>query len=320
MDENLIGYLLDALDESERLDVEAHLSRHPETRTRLEALRRVLAPLKADAEPPEPPRHLVLATIARVAEEQCRSLPVAPPPSRRSVAPWRGPRRSDLLAAAVLFILVGGLSVPWILQMWYTYGRFACADNMRQFWVAMQNYSGQHEGDYPKVPGSGSQSFAAVFVPKLCEAGLKYHLACDSLASRNEKPATLSELEELWRQPNQEKFQHRARHLAGNYAYSLGYRDNGVLKGPCRSDNPYQPLLADHRPDVTGSDDNSPNHGGYGQNVLYNNGNVRWCTNPYNGPDRDNIYLNRDGKMEAGVDPEDTVLGAGDASPGPRGE
>jgi len=35
---------------------------------------------------------------------------------------------------------------------------------------------------------------------------------------------------------------------------------------------------------------NSRNHGGKGQNVLFNDGSVRWCDNPFVGYNRDNIY------------------------------
>jgi len=35
---------------------------------------------------------------------------------------------------------------------------------------------------------------------------------------------------------------------------------------------------------------NSRNHGGKGQNVLFNDGSVRWCDSPFVGYDRDNIY------------------------------
>jgi len=35
---------------------------------------------------------------------------------------------------------------------------------------------------------------------------------------------------------------------------------------------------------------NSRNHGGKGQNVLFNDGSVRWCDNPFVGYNRDHIY------------------------------
>lgn len=320
MDENLIGYLLNALDDSERIAVEAHLSQHPEDRNRLETLRRALTPLEADAGPPEPPRHLALATLARIAELQCRTLPEAPPP-RRTLGPWRGLRRADVVAAAVLLLFLGGLSVPWVLQQWHTFRIQACKNNLAQFWQAMQLYSQRNGDEFPQIPEHGPQSFAGMFVPMLHNNGVlsaENHLVCDQSDAHREAPATVQELEDLRHHPDQVLFQRRARHLAGNYAYPLGYRENGVLKGPRRTDNSYHPLLADHRPDTAGLA-NSPNHGGGGQNVLHVGGDVRWSTLPtLNHCGGDNIYLNRDHKVLAGIDANDTVLGSGDASPSPR--
>ena len=72
MDENLIGYLLDALDPETQREVEAYLREHPDGRDRLEHLRRALEPLEADREPAEPRPGLVVRTIGLVAEYQCR--------------------------------------------------------------------------------------------------------------------------------------------------------------------------------------------------------------------------------------------------------
>jgi prepilin-type processing-associated H-X9-DG protein len=321
MDENLIGYLLDALDEPERRAVEAHLGGHPEAQARLETLRRALLPLQADAEAPEPPARLALTTLARIAEQQCRGLPPAPP-LRRNLAPWRGPRRSDMLAAAVLLILVGGLTFPWVLHQLGSAEVYACKANMRLFWEAMQKYGDNNEGKFPRVPERGPNSFAAMFVPTLNDGYLNpdKHLACGAASEPSEKPATLDQLASL-KDKDPTAFQNRARHLAGNYAYSLGYheKDKEGLSGSCRTDNPYQPILADHRPDHCGIA-NSPNHGGQGQNVLFTDGHVRFCSSPNVGIGGDDIYLNRENKVEAGVCREDAVLGAGETSPTARDE
>jgi prepilin-type processing-associated H-X9-DG protein len=320
MDENLIGYLFDALDEPERREVEAHLSRYPQAQARLDTLRRALAPLEADAEQPEPPRHLTLDTLARIAEQECRTIPIAPPPQRRTTTPWRGLRKSDLLAAAGLLILVGGLSIPWLLHQQYAARRLACGNNMAQYGAAMTQFCNHHEGQFPSVPETGPRSFAGIFVPMLRDDGLlketPHLLCCDSAKNRALTPATVKEMEDLWQQPDQSEFQRRARHLAGNYAYNLGYRDEGgILKGPHRVDDPYHPILADHCPNPTETA-NSPNHGGHGQNVLYTDGHVKWCTTPTVGLRGDNIYLNRENKVQAGIGPDDTVLGPGEATPG----
>src|SRR6516162_22495 len=78
MDENLIGYLLDALDSDTRLETEKYLSRNSDARLRLEKLRQALEPLEADNQADEPPPDLWIRTLARVAEYRCNHLPFAP--------------------------------------------------------------------------------------------------------------------------------------------------------------------------------------------------------------------------------------------------
>src|SRR5262245_7084507 len=115
MDENLIGYLLDALDPEERQALEARLADSPETRARLERLERALRPLAADRDAPAPPPGLVLRTLARVAEAECADRlpsPKALLKSRRPEArprPWL--RLADLLTAAAALLLTLGLLV-----------------------------------------------------------------------------------------------------------------------------------------------------------------------------------------------------------------
>jgi len=90
MDENLVGYLLDALDPDTHRQVEKYLHDEPGVRQKLETLRRALEPLAADRDPPEPEPGLALRTLCRVAEYRCRPLPQAPaPPPADGAGPSR---------------------------------------------------------------------------------------------------------------------------------------------------------------------------------------------------------------------------------------
>src|SRR5947209_19083538 len=55
MDENLIGYLLNALDPGTRLETEKYLLRNPDARDNLDRLRSALEPLEADRDTIDPP-------------------------------------------------------------------------------------------------------------------------------------------------------------------------------------------------------------------------------------------------------------------------
>jgi hypothetical protein len=319
MDENLVGYLLKALDPGEQLAVEARLRTHPEDRARLERLRQALEPLADDAEEPVPPPGLALAALARVAEHRCRPLPPAPAvpfqpedgPSRR----WF--RRVDLLVAAMLLIVVGILCMPLVVKIRNQAQRQACENNLRLFWQSLQNYSDLNNGKFPQVQEQGAQSVAGAFVPVLNDAGLlgpDISITCPGSGRCPPTSIKVRDLEELFRRNRPEEFLAVARDLAGSYAYSLGYRDEmNFFHGLHRDSGDFLPIMADRGPSAATR--NSTNHGGDGQNVLYIGGDVRWCTDRNAGVNRDDIYLNKRNELRAGMGCFDTVLGPGDAFP-----
>jgi hypothetical protein len=320
MDENLIGYLLRALDPDENREVEAYLRKNPEGRARLEALQQGLTPLAADADLEEPPRTLALDTLARIAEYRCRTLPAAPrlSPQQVEVPARHWSRRADVIAAALLLILVGGLGAPLLVKQWYVYQRQACVQNLMTFWQALAGYSDQHECEFPVVQPQGPRSVAGIFVPVLVDAGMlnpEASVLCPAQGQQAPARYTTRELEEMfWKR--RDEFYHVARDLGGSYAYTLGYREGENLRnirGLRRDDGDMLPILADR---LTSADqDKSPNHGGTGQNVLYIGGYVQWKTLRTVGMYNDDIYVNKNNKVSAGKDLFDSVLGTSDARP-----
>jgi hypothetical protein len=317
MDENLVGYLLNVLDPETHRQVEAHLRANSEARARLERLQRVLAPLALDAAEPEPPPGLALATLARVAEHRCQGLPAAPrsTPQQASGAHARPRfRRADVLAAAVLFLLVGGLATPWLLSQWRQHQVRSCQNNLLLFWRGLSSYSDNYNGQFPQVEADGPFSRAGTVAWKLRDAGLLDDRTSAGCAAQGERPlpsVSLRELEESYRD-RPDDYRALCRELAGDYAISLGYYKGQTLCGLRRELGDRQSILADRPGDNQG---NSSNHGGGGQNVLDLGGHVRWVTAPTVGYQGDHIYRNWNGRVRAGIDRYDTVLGAGDATP-----
>jgi hypothetical protein len=317
MDEHLVGYLLKALEPDEQRAVEAHMEAHPETRAKAELLERALAPLSTDAEDPEVPSGLALSTLARIAEHKCR--PAAPPPKppRLQLAAYGWPRvrRADVLAAAALLLIAGGLTLPVLAWARQERERIACAENLRTLWGALSTYSDQApERAFPMIEAQGPRSVAGAFVPILHDSGALPEtvlVACPARPERAEPAsATLAGLADAFAQGD-EQFNRLARDLSGGYAYSLGYRNGAELVG-LRADDPETlPIMAD----LAAGDSNSPNHGGSGQNVLYIGGNVRWCVLRTVGEARDDIYVNRSLYLRAGEGRSDSVLGPGDSRP-----
>lgn len=320
MDENLVGYLLNALEPEEQRELEKHLKDDPAAQQKLETLRRALEPLAADKEPPDPPSGLVFHTLARVAEYRCRPEPeVTPAPPTVDVhagRPWY--RRADLLIAASLLIVIGGIGVPGLVKLRSEHQKTSCENTMRVLYQGLDTYYNK-EGEFPCV-GNQPEPYnrAGMFVPILRDAGAlasNVNLRCPANGQPHATTYTLAGLKGM----KPEEFEEAAPHLSGCYAYSLGYYDPDPMnprywvprRGETDLNDSRLPILAD-RPAVRGNDrGNSPNHNG--QNVLYVDGHVEYHHTPV--IDGDHIYLNRHGKVGAGINLLDTVLGCSEDKP-----
>lgn len=326
MDDLFIGYLLDALDERDRRQVETYLAQHPETREKLRHLRQALEPLAADKDAFAPPPLLAERTLARIAEHVCAperhggALPQAPALTPASLAPPRSWwRRADVLVAACLLVAVVGLSLMALARMRGPSSAallVECKNNLRQFYSALQGYRDQH-GRLPDISQEEEpRKVAGIVVPMLQDAGTlpaSVSIRCPGIGSPLPCQTTLASL----RQMSGEDFAQESPCLSMCYAYSLGYRDEANrYHGP--GDLPkgswsQTPIMAD-RPPPGGILSNSVNHGGTGQNVLFADGTVKFLPQRIFGAG-DDIFLNRDGNIAAGKDAGDIVLGASAARP-----
>jgi prepilin-type processing-associated H-X9-DG protein len=325
MDENLVGYLLNSLDAPTHARVELYLRTHPEARARLEILRHALQPLAE--EEVEPPPGLWLRTLDYIAQNKparAPRLPVAPRPSSAlapAVPAWR---RMDVLVAACLLLLVGSLGVTWLAGAAHNQAVVACQDNLRQFYGCLWNYSEHHNRSFPRVDRDPPCNVAGVFVPMLNDSGClaaNVNLSCPASGTLPPPPPSLEQLRQAQNSPPG-GFQAFISSLGNGYAYSLGYTDQGGLFGLRSDEGERLPIMADCPQYGPGSVvlGNSPNHGGKGQNVLYIDGHVQFCTQRTVGVGRDDIYVNSRGEVAAGSGRFDTVLGASWACPYPHQE
>lgn len=323
MDENLVGYLLNALEPDEHRQVERYLEERPEARRHLELLRHALQPLALDRDLVEPPADLASRTVAR-ARGQAAPQILPSFPSRRGVAPPRSWwRRADVLVAASLLLLLGLLLPPGLSYLHSRQHVVRCQNNLRVFYTALQNYS--KNGEFPNVASVAGDphdphNVAGMVVPVLQQRRLlpaDFRLQC---RQGGDPVAALPSLEDLRRMEPAE-FERYADRLLGCYSYALGYQDGAGFRGfrydPEDPNSSYLPLLADRPPMnvATGDPGNSPNHGGRGQNVLFSDGHCRFCTTRNVGVNGDDIYLNEDREVAAGKHRWDAVLGESRAHP-----
>jgi hypothetical protein len=323
MDEQLLGYLIDALEPDERREVESYLQLNPEANEQLENLRLALEPLASDAEPIDPPDGLWLRTLARVGEHNKRpALPAAPitAGSRALAAPRTWWRRADVLVAASILLCVGLLVPPGITKLRFQAAITACQENLRSLYVALAAYSDHHNGEFPDVAHAAPppRNTASVFIPVLRESQLlseNVSIRCPTADGQTSSTATLHDVRHM----SPQEFERYVQSMAGCYAYSLGYTDeNGVHALRLVADHAsFMPILADCPPNdvAMGNPGNSAAHEGLGQNVLFIDGHCRFTTVRTVGLKRDDIYLNLDGKVGAGKTDWDAVLGSPDSRP-----
>jgi hypothetical protein len=327
MDEQqLLGFVLGALEPDEERAVEAYLAEHPESQAVVARLRRAVAPLGLDADDnAELPADLALRTIGCVAEHIVTSegtvaqagdssvsdylqavgakRPPAPlPPVYPHQAALDGPptyrfrnivAMFSLTTAAVLIGLAAVMSFRQMEEM------KACQNNMRLMSQAINAYCDLNDGKCPRVPPNTNVREAWRDVHPFLPREFTWTCAAtgntDVAFTPDEKPVPSPALIE--------------------YAYCLGYHDEfGRLQGVTRdADNDHYPILADAPLRRSGA--TVPVNHRKGQNVLYLGGHVRFCTDPYVGPNRDDIFYNTVHEVQAGTHRWDSVLGRANERP-----
>lgn len=329
MEQDLLGYLLDGLDTADSRRVEDALEKSAELRAQLVRLRLLVQPLEADAGHPAPPPELYLSTLRLIAHARVQQ----PPPRLRAPAVFAGERssarpwfrRADLLVAASLLFIVG-LLIPYaVLKLRREQALVACEENLREHHLALRGYQDTHRGYLPAPDADGPLNAAGAAEVKLKEAGFwskGMRISCPGRTDHPSQPPSLEEVKRLagggggggglaadeWR-----------KRLSGCYAFPLGYWDG---EGPARHVEPVSNLLSGETPIMSdrpprpgeGGDwrtANSPNHGGNGQNVLFQGGHVRFLPTRAHKigatEDRD-IFRNAAGELAPGLHRFDSVL------------
>jgi hypothetical protein len=313
MRDQLIGYLLDALEPAEHEQVETQLSRDPQLRRDLEVMSRGLSPLVPSRAPCEPPPGLAERTCVCVAERaQSVTSPAVPSP----VSVERQWSMADMVVAAGIFLAAAMLFFPAINQSRFAARVTQCQDNLRQVGIAMNDYSIAHNGFFPHVPLEGQCAAVGIIAVRLRDLGHldgSHVVVCpaSSLADKASdfRIPTLAEVQAA-RGTELARLHQR---MAGSYGFNLGYAADGRYFPSKNLHRVRYAVVADTP--STQSPHHSSNHGGCGQNVLFEDQHVQYLTTCRAHGCRDDIYTNDEGHVRPGLHLHDAVLGPSHVKP-----
>lgn len=318
--EQLLGYLLGALDEVEMAEVRRQLEDNLEWRLELEELQTQLTPLEFAADDVDPPADLAERTCAFV--DDCAPVTPAGPRFEDGLHGAGAARSraslSDIVVVAGILLAGGLLFFPVISNSRHLARRNICQNNLRQIGIALLDYSDKAgRGYFPCPPPLGNRAFAGIYGPVLYEGGYLLRsaaLVCPSspLADRG-VPFQIPQLRDVDRARAYELVALQ-RVAGGSYLYNLGVVVNGRHYPPKNQGRTYFVLAGDSA-GVVSRRLRPIAHGSGGQNLLFENGEVRFLAGSAQTTRRDNPFVNSAGVVEAGIGPEDSVIAPSDTPP-----
>ncbi|ADB16999.1 hypothetical protein Psta_2329 [Pirellula staleyi DSM 6068] len=340
--EHLLGYLLGALERTEIEQVEQQLAADPRLAEELMRLRDKLdivglcdAPLYH-----EPPADLASRTLdfvlATPVEEVSPLVSVAQArlatavdfqdqPHLSEISPASYSSRtwyslSDVLMGISVSVAALVLFFPAIAHSRFQSELAVCQNHLRQLGFALQEYS-DHDPDhrFPQISQTGNRSSPGIYGPMLVSSELVSDprlLLCPSSKLANDVSSfAIPTLDEIDR-ADKSSLQKLRERMGGSFGYAMGHLMNGSLFAPANARRTNYALLGD-APCDSQPGRRSSNHGGRGQNVLYEDGHIAFisCHDCDSLPD--DPFHNHQGAVAAGTDPNDSVLGHGFDSPIP---
>ncbi len=308
--QQLLGYLLGALEEDEHQQVEAQLRRDPALRAELARLRHGLEPLEESWQPVCPPPGL--------GQRTCRFVEVAASAVPRGLVPAGVARRGswslrDLVAAAVVLVAACLLLFPAVNRSRFQAAVRGCQDNLREWGVALKQFADVHNGCFPQVPSEGNEAFPGVYAAVLRDHGMlpdTRFMICPAMASQRQQVIYVPSCGEL-RTATPRQLAELRRKMSRDYGYHLGCMVNGRYLAVRDRNRSTFAIMADS-PSLALDGEPSSNHGRLGQNVLFEDGGarfIRWEDLIYGCVLlRDPLFLNDNDEVAPGQHPDDAVI------------
>ncbi len=306
--EEMIEHVLSKREDSE-LDPPVHaLVGDPGELSRVERLRRSIHLLVDDGLTLEPRSGLADGTLSFVAKNRSR------PRTFIEQLPMRVPFRwADFAVAASIFVAGVLTLLPAIHRSRERMNQAGCVFNLQQLGTSLAQYASL-QPFFPYPPAQRHDVHAGMFAVMLHDAGFLNDLSvldCPSngpCADRMKDIGSFDQVDHM-RRHDPEGYK---RMLCWDYAYNVGYRHASGHAGPLDVVHASRvPVLADqpdHENFIKIREGNSPNHHGWGQNVLFGDGSVGWFrTRKISAVDLD-LYLNNNQQPRPGIHDLDSVL------------
>ncbi len=332
MHEDLLGYLLGALEPHEMRRVDRWLRDDPDARRQLAEIERLLRPLQDQPQPLEfPPPDLISRTMAslpssaaptespNVVSSAMATASLAPMQENIDPPRARGWTWFDWSASASAAAIVLALILPAIAEGRFEARKTACQDQLRRLGIAITQFVSRNEHSrLPAVSDSGPEAFAGVYAPRLRDAGLMEDESirwCPSLDLPNKLDMTdaaiqlvsVSQLHDA----SFERLRQIQQFAGGQYAYTLGVIERDRLASPRFESRSTFAVMSDAplagMPTQSNLAD-SFGHGGVGINILFEDGRVQFVATESLGTVPDHPLLNHRGDAEAGVNIDDASL------------
>ena len=343
MREDLLGYLLSALEPHEMRRIEESLRDDPLLEFELEQLRKSIAPVDeaiADLPVIQTPPDLVARTLAILPTMHYELEPGIVPGAAMAPAPeGRRSHRfawSDLLVAGLASAAVLALLIPSIARGRYEARKLACQEHLRQLGTAITQFVmlDGHKS-LPPIAENGPEAFAGMYAVRLSESELlndgelrfcpevdlpntnggggSYQSGSEELTVID-RVVSLDDLRAAHQRGKVDKLKWMQRTAGGDYAYTLGVVDNEHYEAPRYEARASFAVLGDAPISGIESTDGVDveklrwGHGDSVANLLFEDGSVRFVvmTNCTQFPDHP--FLNHRGSIEAGVNIDDASL------------
>ena len=304
--EDLLGYVLGALDAQEHRDLQLTIDQNPEIEEELLRIKSSLMPLDeldtagpraglarrtceavanwektklhSDSAPVSPAdlSALGLAPETHSTLTEAESPKIRPAISERLLHPttWSVP---DVLVGMALLAICAGILFPTISYARNNSRIMACQNNLRQIGVAMMDYSSINDGNFIAIPDAGNLAASGCYAPILKDAGLVEDdsvFSCAGIAA-DAPPVHIAARNQIESAENEYEIDHYRRTMGGHFGYTMGYCENEKYCAPRYLGRTNIVLLADQpSSDLAGR--RSSNHNGNGQNCLFEDGCVKF--------------------------------------------